>query len=150
MITMVTRNVVDKLWPVIDPAIEEALPPYADKDSTAMNNVREEIVKGGVQVWLVTDIGEDNRPVLYATLLTMMATDTITGTKNLELYAMYGYNEMDMRTWLDVKRTLVEYAKMEGCRRLVAFTNNEAVVGMVGKLGGAVEYKYLVLEVDHE
>jgi len=88
-------------------------------------------------------------PTLYASVITSINTDSISGTRVLEVYAMYGYQGIPIEMWREFADSMHKYAEVKGCRRVVAYTNNPVIVRFLEQLGGIMEYKFFVWEIEN-
>lgn len=146
MIVKVRRSDIETAWPILQLAAEEALPPYAEAHDASRNNIHEMLLSGQLEAWLIYGV-DDDQPTLYASIITSINTDNISGTRVLEMYAMYGYQRIPMEQWQEMADMFYKYARAKKCQRVIAFTNSNSISQVLTELGGIVEYKFFVWEV---
>ena len=146
-----TAQVVD-YWPILQLTATEALPPYVVADENVINNIMSALLRGQMQGWVVVE-REEGRPVrLIAAVITEICVDEIAGARNLMVYALYGAapEGVSLKHWFDIKNSLAKYAACNGCKKLVAYSNSDAAIKVVKKMGGQVEYRFLSLDLERE
>lgn len=124
-------------------AIEEALPPLAGyEDPSRMNNVLSSLLAGKMVCWELW-LGDE----IYGVGVFQVTLDEPSGIKNLLIYALYTYKPFSYDFWYLLLKTLRQYAKEQGCHRIVGFTDVDRIISIVNALGGSSEFRYIWLEV---
>lgn len=141
MLLRLEPDQVNRYWSVIERAILEALPPVAVEDEGLLPNILKNLLSGNMQCWVVT-----KKKTIYAMLVTTPQFE-IGGTKNLLVYTLYGFDNLDMETWKEGFNSLKKYAKSIGCKSIVAYSNVERIIQVCRLLGGETEYTFITLEV---
>jgi hypothetical protein len=120
-----------------------SLPPIAAYESPdKMNNVLSNLLDGGLECWLLYK-GEE--PVIVATF--EIVEDYPSKVKSLLIYSIYSYVHIPLDLWVNLFGRIREYARSKDCRRIVAYSNVERVINLIGALGGETNWKFLWLEV---
>ena len=132
---------VNRYWVIIEKAILESLPPVAKEDENLLPNILKNLLSGDMQCWVVAK----NRTI-YAMLVTTPQFE-IGGTKNLLVYTLYGFDNLNMEIWEEGFLSLKKYAKSIGCKSIVAYSNVERILQVCRLLGGNIEYTFITLEV---
>lgn len=142
---MIIKFDYDKIafhWATLKPAIEEALPPGVVRTPGLMNRVLAELLSGAMQCWLIYE-GDPVRVLGVCT--TKILNEDLLGVKSLLIYSLYGWEPLE--TFEDDYRRLAEWAKVQGCRSIVAYTANPAVLSMVRRLGGNTDFTYVSFDL---
>lgn len=108
-LTCVDPRAIARVWPLAKPMIERA---YAEVDADVPVTLFNDLCGNRANLWFVSD--EDHK-VLYAFVTTMYLRKS--GTKVCAL--MCGAGEQ-MRSWLHLQDQLEEFARAEGCSKIVA------------------------------
>lgn len=146
MLVQLTSNQIAQVWPSLKEPIRKALIPQMNVSDEAMNNILKHLAQGTSQAWLLTDV-VDGKSVVYASGTTCFSVEAMTGTKNLLIYSLYGYQFIPDKLWKDALQTLIAFAKREGCYKVIAFTLVDRVVDIAQKLGAQVNVRQLTWEV---
>lgn len=144
LLMLLPAQVADR-WEVIKFAIEKALPPFELASPDAMNKILEDLLNGKMQCWasfqkasealdidgvVVTEIGESR-----------------SGLRSLLIYALYGFQQVSEKSWLDGIEALGKFARANKCMYVTAYTDIEYMVDMAKKLGGSAEYRFCMFPV---
>jgi hypothetical protein len=136
MLTKLLPDQISKFWDIIKYAIEQSLPPVAGEHHNKMNNILFSALDVSIDVWASRD--KNNK--FEGIVLTEILIDRPTRTKNLLIYCLYGYNKISELSWKSGFETLVKYAKGKGCSQIVAYTDVDAIIDVVNRLGGEAKY----------
>ena len=146
MLVQLTPSQIAQAWPSLREPIRKALIPQMDVSAEALNNILRNLEQGTSQAWLLTDIVE-GRSVVYAVGTTCFSVEAMTGTKNLLIYSLYGFQFIPEHIWKDSLNTLLIFAKREGCFKLIAFTLVDRVIEIAQGLGAQSNIRQLTWEV---
>ena len=138
-----TLEQVSQDWDAIWEGIDSALPPLADgKDPNRRDRILSAIMDGRLKCWIFS-IGDE--PYVLATFT--VSIDNMTGTKNLCLYTLYGYQPIDYKLWNLLLSRVRKHAKELGCYQIIAYSSLPRVMDLVKVLGGDSSYHLITLEV---
>ncbi len=139
---------VARHWEQIGYWIEQALPPIVDsrKSSERMNNILESILVGRLDVHLFL-IYEDEKPTIYATMVTAIILSVDSNDKELLIYSVYGSRRMGKQILFEGLELIKKYAKSAGCSAITAYTNAEGIKALFKNIGGDSSFTYLRLEI---
>ncbi len=139
MLTKLLPDQISAFWDIIKYAIEESLPPIAGEGPEKMNNILSALLSSKAECWASYIVGEDQRR-FEGIVITKIQYDDISRTKNLLMYCVYGYEDVDKGSWTSGLKTLVKYASSKGCHRIVAYTDIPYMIELTKKLGGEARY----------
>lgn len=131
MITRLLPDQISRLWPIIKYGVEQTLPPFVVEHSDNMNRILSSLLCGKTSCWISYRRGEET--ILDAVILTKIIFDDASYTKNLLLYSVYGYTEMDESSWIEGFAFMSKYAKSINCSRLIAYTDIPYLIEMAKK-----------------
>lgn len=112
--------------------------------------VLREIQSGKIQLWAIGAVKSEKERVALGVVATSFVIDHITGDRNLLVNALHkasGDVEFDDAMWLDGILHLKLYASQQGCKKIVAFSDNPRVIEMFEKFGGSANVRFLQMEV---
>ena len=93
-----------------------------------------------LQCW---GVFKDNKLIAFATTA---ITIEFWGEKKLLIFSLYGFDRVSLQSWHKLISDLSKYAKSSGCKKIVAFTNNERVIEIVKMYGGDFS-AYIEMEI---
>jgi len=147
MLTKLTADQISKFWDIIKYAIEGSLPPIVGESPDKMNRILSSLLSYKTQCW--ASYKRDNEAVRFEGLiLTRILYDDATDTKNLLIYCLYGYSNVDAKSWIDGLLSISKFAKSKGCTQVIAYSDVPYVVRLVEKLGGEAKYTFLSFDVN--
>jgi len=147
MLTKLTPEQISKFWDVISYAVEESLPPITGEHPDRMNRILSSALSGKVDVWASYNKSEDVNK-FEGIVLTQILYDNVSNTRNLLIYCIYGYSNVDSKSWSEGLETLLKYAKGERCNQIVAYTDLPNIVNLVNRLDGEAKYTFLSFNVN--
>lgn len=130
-----------KNWRSIELTIRRCLPPGTRFDEKqALLNIN----KGTMQAWVLVDDG-----VLVGVVTTMFLRDALLGVNQLLIYSAYVADNQRVRfdDYAETLPTLLAFAKANGCREIVAYSNI-AYLAELTKLLGFTQHFYFTKEVE--
>ena len=146
MLTKLESEVISRYWEDIADAIVASVPPLAEVTDTALNELLKGLLEDRMQAWILCDIIED-RTVVYALVITTIWRDPGLDTKNLLIYALYGYSTIQESMWKAGLETLRKYARGIGCKAIVGLTSVPRIREVVEQLGGDTSISLITLAV---
>lgn len=145
MLIKVMPEQISTNWNLFKHAIIEALPPTSDiRHDDALVNVLQSLVSDKLQMWLIVREKENG---VIAVLTTQIVHDEITRSNVLVLYTLYGTQKMEMVDFIDSLSTLRNFAKVNKCHKVIAYTNIPKIIELVKVLGGTVDWTLVSFEV---
>lgn len=146
MLTRLLPDQISKLWDIIGYAVEQSLPPIAGDHPDKMNRILASALSGKVDVW-VSYVREEKVNKFEGIVLTKFIYDDASGTKNLLIYCLYGYNEISKESWVFGLKGLVKYAESKGCSQIIAYSEVPYIIDIVNRLGGDSRYRFISFDV---
>jgi len=137
----VTRN-----WDIIKPAIERGLVPIAEEGLDKMNKILESLLAGVIECWVQTKETEEGTKI-HSIATTQVLHDYVSDTKSLLIYSIYNFRPMQDDDWVENYYTLKKYAVGRGCRKIIAYSKEPAIIQLIQRLGGESELTFLTLPV---
>lgn len=147
-LSLLGRELVDKLMPSVMNAITQALPPGDRLDETLRANITGAIVDGRIQVWGILGLDEEKtwRPVGFIT--TSLRMDDMIGKNILFIYTMFSYVVIEDKAYKLFVDTLRSYSETENCAKMACYTNNARIIRMLRMLGWNTEFVFAHLELE--
>jgi len=146
MLTRLLPDQIAKFWDVVKYGIEQSLPPTIGEHPDKMNRILSSCLSGKIQCWASYTKAEETR--FEGVVLTQILYDDASYTKNLLIYCLYGYEDVDERSWFSGLESLAKFAKREKCSQVVAYTNKKGIVKLVDRLGGDTSFTFISFNVD--
>lgn len=131
---------VNEAWDVIAPAVAETLPPTIAGSYTAIVNVLEAVLAERAVAWIYY---KDGRPACF--ILTTTHRDPIMHSVNLLIYSMFAFEDLSEDDWQHGLDRLKQYAKFIGAEKVIAFSDQPAVIRMLDRMGA--ETSFTLIEV---
>jgi hypothetical protein len=130
-------------WDILKPSIAESLPPAMAVNDSVFNNILQELVEGRMQSWAYYENDK-----IVATVTTKPIGDTASGTKNLLIYSVKGFERLQEDQWTIALTTLKNFAASRDCSYVVGYTRLEYIKDkVVNDLSGEFEY-FVSMEVE--
>lgn len=131
-----------KEWEVIKYAIQASVYEEIFDTSEAVRNHLREALLGVLQVWAVV---QDEQFVGIG--ISRFSVDGTLGIKRLEIYCLYSYEAVSMQTWATCFVVLKRFAKANGCKHIIALTDQARILEMAAMVGGNASQRFLVFDV---
>ena len=150
MLHRLASDQLSRYWNDIRDALMASVPPLAEPTGAAVNQIMENILLRKMQAWLLyEDDGTPEQPAvkIYALVITQIWQEPGSLTRNLLIYALYGYSFVPEPLWRSGLAGLRAWAKKKDCRSIVAYTRVQRIVDVVKMLGGDTDTTFLQLEV---
>ena len=143
LLKLLANQVADK-WDVIFPAVEIALPAIEDERERKKRELvlMQSFLDGSLTCWL---IGEEKK--ILGVIVTSVIEDPGTKLKSLFVYSIYAYQFLSARSWVEVLKPLMKYARKEDCVNILAFSSVEKVIEIMNTVGADTQQRVLRLEV---
>ena len=146
MLTKLLPEQIAKFWPVVRYTVEQSLPPIVGDHPDKMNRILSACLSGSLDVWVSYLINEEVRK-FDGVVLTQLLHDDASGTNNLLIYCLYGYEKVLKQSWLDGFEAILKYAKSKRCTQVVAYTEVQYLIDLVKSLGGEARYTFVSFNV---
>jgi len=142
MLTKLLPDQVSAFWDVIKFAIEESLPPVVGEGPDKMNRILTTLLCGRAQCWASYNKVDETRK-FEGLVVTKIVLDEISNTKNLLIYCLYGYEEVNKKSWLEGLKTLVKFATAQDCSRIIGYSDVPLLLRLAERLGGETKYSFV-------
>jgi len=146
MLTRLLPDQIAKFWDIIKYGIEQSLPPVIGEHPDKMNRVLSSCLSGKIQCWASYTRGEET--IFEGVVLTQILYDDASYTKNLLIYCLYGYEDVNGQSWFNGIGTLAKFAKREKCSQIIAYTEVPYMIEKCKKLGGEARFTLCSFDVD--
>ena len=84
---------------------------------------------------------------LLAIVITRITKDEITGEKALYISSLYSFKAVPNMQWESDIKAIERFAHANGCKKIIAVSNNQRVFEIANKLGFVERYRSFALEV---
>jgi hypothetical protein len=147
MLTRLLPEQVSEFWDVIKFGIEHSLAPIAGEHPDKMNRVLASLLSGTAQCW-ASYVKDEGNVKFEGILVTKMLYDEVSDTKNLLLYCVYGYTNVEQSTWINGLVKVTKYAKAKGCSNIVAYTDVPYLIKIASDLGANTKFTFISFNVN--
>jgi hypothetical protein len=136
---------VARYWDFFKEGFKASLPPIAGDTEEHLNSVLEYVLAGGIVVWL----SYTKKDTIQASgfICTQVIVDEVSKSKMLLLYAVYAPNGAPDNEWLEGIAALGEFGRSLGCEKIVAYTDNPAVIKRAEMVNGNTDWRFLSFEI---
>lgn len=134
---------VGDFWHLVKVGLTEGLA-GADKSAVRDQNILEQLMIGGMQCWfLLSHRGPE------AMAVTQIYEDAMTKDKVFYIYSVYSYpgNAVPIEEWVRTFKGVCEFAKAQGCTRVISYTNEDRVKEIYEAVGGTERYSFMVYDL---
>jgi hypothetical protein len=145
MLTKLLPEQVSKFWDVIKFGLEESLPPIVGGHPDRMNRILTALLTDKAICW--ASYKREKTVKFEGIAVTRILYDDVSNTRNLLIYAVYGYETVDRQTWLEGITALAKYASSKRCDAIIAYTDLPHIVEIVRDLGGDTATTFLSFNV---
>lgn len=118
MLIHMTPQDISANWDLIKETIVES---REDHTEQTLNNTLQLMLKGFLDVWIVSG---------YGITVTLITTDTITGIRRLNVYALKMAKSMTKRVLVDLVKDYIRLARVSDCKYVCAETDNRAMTDL--------------------
>jgi hypothetical protein len=135
-------------WKELEDILLRSLPPdvYLNEESTT--NILQAINLGTLVIWVsVTPNDKEKTTTIHAVVSTMIANDSITGTRNLLIYTLTAVGHIPDDEYVEGYKNIVAYAKSRGCHKVIAFSNNDRVLDVAKKFNVDASWRMLQINL---
>jgi len=133
---------IAEMWASIKQGVMGALP-----TDTSEAAVLQALIDDKLQMWLVVR-AVDNKVTLLGILTTQIKEEGVSGEKALLIYTLYGVQQMTLADFEANMQGLRNYAREQGCQRIVAYTIIDNVIKLAERLGADVSTRFLIFKVE--
>ena len=146
MITRLLPEQVANFWDIIKYGIEETLPPVVGEHKDKMNRILGSLLNGRLTCW--ASYRRENEQIIFEGIcVTTFSYDESSGTKDLLIYCVYGYNKTIKETWTNGYIPIAKYAKSHKCNRIIGYTDDPGVLEIVKMFGGKTR-TFISIDID--
>ena len=146
MLIRLLPDQISKFWPIIKYAVEQSLPPIVGEHPDKMNRILSSALCGKIDVW-VSYIKEKNNKI-EGIILTEFLFDEPSGTKNMLIYCLYGYEDIADESWLYGISGLAKYAQSRQCNQIVTYSDIPYMIDLAKQIGGEAKYTFISFDVN--
>ena len=144
MLTRLLPEQISALWDIIKYAIEESLPPIVGESPDKMNKILAALLCDKAQCWASYEKVEGGNR-FEGIVITKILYDNISDTKNLLIYCLYGYENVDKGSWLKGFKSLVKFAASRNCSKIIGYSNIPLILRLANKFGGSTDYTFITV-----
>lgn len=146
MLTKLLPDQIAKFWDIIKYALDESLPLIVIRNNDTMNNILASLLNGSLQCWVSYEKSEE-KGTINGLIITTIAIDFASKTKNLLVYAAYAYKNNDLSVWKTGYETLAKWAKFRNCSNITAYSDNLRVIKLAKLLSGDVSQTFISIPI---
>ena len=138
---------IANFWDVIKYAVEESLPPIVGDHPDRMNRILASLLCGKTECWASYNKNESSIR-FEGIVLTKIIYDDASDTRNLLMYCLYGYEDVNKESWFEGVGILAKYAKSKKCSKITAYTEIPYMIDMAKMLGGEAKYTFVSFDIN--
>lgn len=112
------------------------------EDPEEMNRILDKILYGSMTCWISVDSSTKR---FDGVLTTTILDDDIKGCKNVLIYSLTSLGNTSMESWNEALKTLQDYTKGLGAKRLIAYSKEPLICRFVQSIGGNCDFRLLEL-----
>ena len=143
MIIKLMPDQIAKLWDSIRYGIMNVITPTIGASPENVRNMLAQLLKQDMQCWCV--YGEDK--TVYGYVITSIFINSNTGSRTLIIDSLYVYEKMPIELWDNGFKALEQFAQVNNCKWISAYTSNPNVISVAKKYNFNDEVTYLVKEI---
>jgi len=140
---ILSNDQIGKRWGIIKSAIRLSALPTADTNEDKMTNMLKSLLSGRALCWMS---GNERKP--RTVLITTIAVEEISGTKNLLIYCAHGFEKEKSSTYMDMLEGIRRYAIEKKCDNIISYVYHDDVKGLLEKYGARCEYTLAVFPLN--
>lgn len=136
MIVKLSPEQIVEAWDNLRPLVLDNLIPKVDRNEETVFRVIENLMSGGIILW--AGIEEGDKPLnerIYGFIATIIEIDAISKTKSLILYSLFATKRIKLEDWENGLKALDEFKDVNGCSKMIAYSDNPSVISLAQKLG---------------
>lgn len=146
MLVRLMPDQISRFWDVIKYAVEQSLPPIVGENPNKMENILMSALDGSIDVWASYTKDKENKR-FEGVVLTEILFDRPSRTKNLLIYCLYGYEEVDKSSWTKGLLAVAKYAASRGCNQIIAYSDSPYIINLAKGLGAEAKYTFIEFNV---
>lgn len=136
MIVRLAPEQIASIWDYIRPGIMETLVPVADQSHETIQRVLRSLLAEDMQLWLgLEDPNDFTDKSIYGFMVTTIYKDIISETKSLLIYSLFETREIPPMIWSLGIRKLKDFADIQHCTNIIAYTELPRIIELATKLG---------------
>lgn len=124
MIIRLEPEQIAGFWDILKFGIAKAARTDLIVNGESLNNVLKNLLSGQSQAWLVFQDLENGRDIL-GIVVTYIGIDGMSETRNLIVYALYGFKPAEDAIWIESIEKLGIFARDNNCQNLIGYTTSE-------------------------
>ena len=101
MLLQIMPEQVIEFRPLIEQAIEEAIPPIEGESPQKVNNIITKLLAGELVGWIIYRQLDSGRKKSIGFMITSIVYDDVTETKSLMIYCLYVYERSVVNDWIE-------------------------------------------------
>lgn len=141
-------NQIAKHWDTIKAGIAQALPPMVAYKPGVMGRILRALLAGELQCWVLYEKRDGRNLSIVGVATTQICADPCSGTKNLLIYSLYGHRRFSGDLWKDIIEAASNFARANGCQKMVAYTAHPVVLQAVKRAGWDTQYTYVTYDLE--
>lgn len=148
MLIRLTPDNISEYWEYLAWAIEKSLPPFVGTHVDRMNNILQSALSGTIDIWTTTE-DVNGKNTITSVIVTNFLFDDVSQTKSMLIYSLYGIDTIDgevkikKESWVTGLTGLLKYAKKAGAYRVIAYTDNPAIIALSKRSGAEAKYTFI-------
>jgi hypothetical protein len=144
MLIKLTLEAIQENWEPMKNVIADSLAPTVFGSEEQIEYTYNALMQDKMQAWAMVENKE-----MVAVMITHFTGEMAIEVRNLLILALVSLKQLPIKdkTWVDTYTVLRDFAKKHKCHRIVAYTNEGAIIHRVTQLGGTAEHVLLTLEV---
>lgn len=147
MIIRLSQDEIIRVWDHVRPGIFATLAPTGEKRTETIQRVLRSLLCGDMELWLALEDPNDfSEKSIYGAFTTVIYKEPISESKSLLIYSLFETRSVPPAIWAIGLKKLRDYASVQGCFSLSAYSNIPKIIEMCEAMGFRPA-TYLIKEV---
>ncbi len=146
MIIRLEPEQISAFWDIFKFGIANSARTDLILNGDSLNNTLKNLLSGQSQAWLVFEDTKEGRDVL-GIVVSYISIDSVSETRNLIIYALYGFKPADDSIWLDGIEKLRLFAEANRCQNLIGYTTSELLQSKLEKFNFKTTFQVVAFPV---
>lgn len=142
MLIRLTAEQVVREWEVVKHAMHATAYEKVYDDPEKVRDYLRELIVGTMQVWAIVEAEE-----FVGFLSTRFSNDATIGARRLEIYSLFGFRDVGLKTWAACYVILKRFALANNCKHIMAITDQEAIIKLAKRFKADTSQTLIVFDL---
>jgi len=138
MCAQVLPTQIAAIWDAIRYGLIQVFPPHVSPTHKNVQAILQSILADRAQLWISYNNSKEQKEI-HAFAVTCIEVEKVTGSKFLNVWALYAYRHTDIEDWKIMQRMVEGFARANDCAYMTGFSENPAMIALGTALGGVAK-----------